>query len=71
MVGVGKHSNRVYKCHYQENALVFFFQGFNTEFEELYQIQKTYAVPDTQLRDQLRGENVILILPLYTSFRQK
>ncbi|XP_027056688.1 exocyst complex component 7-like [Pocillopora damicornis] len=47
------------------------FKGFNTEFEELYQIQKTYAVPDTQLRDQLRGENVNLILPLYSSFRQK
>lgn len=47
------------------------FKGFNTEFEELYQIQKTYAVPDTQLRDQLRNENVELILPLYTTFREK
>ncbi|KAL9956376.1 hypothetical protein ACROYT_G037843 [Oculina patagonica] len=47
------------------------FKGFNTEFEELYEIQKTYAVPDTQLRDQLRNENMDLILPLYTAFRDK
>ncbi|XP_020611078.1 exocyst complex component 7-like [Orbicella faveolata] len=47
------------------------FKGFNTELEELHQIQKTYAVPDTQLRDQLRNENIDLILPLYTTFRDK
>ncbi|XP_068689982.1 exocyst complex component 7-like [Montipora foliosa] len=47
------------------------FKGFNTEFDELHQIQKTYAVPDTQLRDQLRNENIDLILPLYTSFIEK
>lgn len=47
------------------------FKGFNTELDELHQIQKTYAVPDTQLRDQLRNENVRLILPLYSSFREK
>lgn len=47
------------------------FKGFNTELDELHQIQKTYAVPDTQLRDQLRNENIRLILPLYSSFREK
>jgi len=47
------------------------FKGFNTELEELHQIQMTYAVPDTQLRDQLRNENIDLILPLYTTFRDK
>ncbi|XP_068690632.1 exocyst complex component 7-like [Montipora foliosa] len=47
------------------------FKGFNTEFDELHQIQKTYAVPDTQLRDQLRNKNIDLILPLYTSFIEK
>lgn len=47
------------------------FKGFNTDFDELHQIQKTYAVPDTQLRDQLRNENIDLILPLYASFIEK
>lgn len=47
------------------------FKGFNTEFEELHQIQKTYSVPDTQLRDQLRNENMDLILPHYTAFKEK
>ncbi|KAJ7362142.1 Exocyst complex component 7 [Desmophyllum pertusum] len=47
------------------------FKGFNTEFEELHQIQKTYAVPDTQLRDQIRDENIKLIFPLYETFRNK
>lgn len=55
----------------QRQAIKDKFKGFNTEFEELHQIQKTYAVPDTQLRDQLRSENVELILPLYTAFREK
>ena len=50
---------------------LFFLKGFNTELEELHQIQKTYAVPDTQLRDQLRNENIDLIVPHYTTFREK
>lgn len=55
----------------QRQAIKDKFKGFNTEFEELHQIQKTYAVPDKQLRDQLRNENMDLILPLYTAFKEK
>ena len=57
--------------HVVSVSILFLTQGFNTELDELHQIQKTYAVPDTQLRDQLRNENVRLILPLYSSFREK
>lgn len=47
------------------------FKGFNSEFEEICQIQKTYAVPDQLLRDQLRKENIDLIVPNYRTFQEK
>ncbi|XP_031567122.1 exocyst complex component 7-like [Actinia tenebrosa] len=47
------------------------FKGFNTEFDEIYQIQKTYTVPDDQLREEIRKKNFDLIVPLYRSFREK
>ncbi|EDO48269.1 predicted protein [Nematostella vectensis] len=47
------------------------FKGFNTEFEELYQIQKTYAVPDVALREEIRLKNIELIVPIYRAFRDK
>lgn len=47
------------------------FKGFNSEFEEICQIQKTYAVPDEVLRDQLRKENIDLIVQNYRAFLEK
>ncbi|KXJ21992.1 Exocyst complex component 7 [Exaiptasia diaphana] len=47
------------------------FKGFNTEFDEIYQLQKTFAVPDEQLREEIRKKNIDLIVPLYTTFREK
>ena len=46
-------------------------QGFNNDFEEICQTQKTYAVPDENLRDQLRQENINLVVQSYRSFREK
>ncbi|XP_028406524.1 exocyst complex component 7-like [Dendronephthya gigantea] len=47
------------------------FKGFNSEFEEICQTQKTYAVPDENLRDELRQENIDLIVNNYRSFQEK
>ncbi|KAK3738705.1 hypothetical protein QZH41_006251 [Actinostola sp. cb2023] len=47
------------------------FKGFNTEFDDIYQIQKTYAVPDQLLREEIRQKNIDLIVPLYRTFREK
>lgn len=47
------------------------FKGFNSEFEEICQIQKTYAVPDELLRDQLRKENINLIVQSYRAFQER
>ena len=47
------------------------FKGFNSDFEEICETQKTYAVPDENLRDQLRQENINIIVPNYRSFQDK
>ena len=48
------------------------FAAFNSHFEEMFNAQRHYAIPDSDLRSQLRNDNVELILPsyklLYTTF---
>merc|ERR1711971_432066 len=47
------------------------FTGFNKELEELYRVQKTYAMPDTELRTSLIAENKEFMVPRYTIFYNK
>ncbi|XP_077866786.1 exocyst complex component 7-like [Saccoglossus kowalevskii] len=47
------------------------FKGFNNAFEEIYQIQKLYAIPDMDLRKSLIEDNKNYILPPYKLFREK
>ncbi|RUP47542.1 Exo70 exocyst complex subunit-domain-containing protein, partial [Jimgerdemannia flammicorona] len=45
--------------------------NFNTEFEDMWRAQKSYAMPDAELRNQvLRGVKQVL-LPLYSRFIDK
>ncbi|RUS26452.1 Cullin repeat-like-containing domain protein [Jimgerdemannia flammicorona] len=47
------------------------FKNFNTEFEDMWRAQKSYAMPDAELRNQvLRGVKQVL-LPLYSRFIDK
>lgn len=47
------------------------FTGFNKEMEDIYKIQKGYAIPDTELRESLKRENKDFILPKYSAFYDK
>ncbi|XP_071797550.1 exocyst complex component 7-like isoform X1 [Asterias amurensis] len=47
------------------------FKGFNTDFEELYKTQKSYAIPHAELRQALRRENKDHIVQPYQVFRDK
>lgn len=47
------------------------FNAFNKEVEDLTRIQKGYAIPDPDLRDDIRTENKDLIVPKYESFLEK
>lgn len=47
------------------------FNAFNKEVEDLTRIQKGYAIPDPDLRDDIRTENKDLIIPKYKSFLDK
>jgi len=44
------------------------FTGFNKEFQELYRLNRTYAVPDLELRTQLRDACKREFLPHYQQF---
>lgn len=44
------------------------FTGFNKEFQELYRLTRTYAVPDIELRIQLRDACKDEFLPHYQQF---
>lgn len=44
------------------------FTGFNKEFQELHRLNKTYAVPDQELRSQLREACKREFLPHYRQF---
>ena len=41
------------------------FALFNTIFEDLYSTQRHFAIPDSDLRSQLRNDNVELVLASY------
>ncbi|KAL1920762.1 uncharacterized protein VTP21DRAFT_11397 [Calcarisporiella thermophila] len=44
------------------------FKNFNTDFEELHRTQRAYAIPDTELRQQVIADVRRVIMPLYTRF---
>lgn len=44
------------------------FTGFNKEFETLINSHKSFAIPDKDLRDELKHEHIQLIVPLYHQF---
>lgn len=46
-------------------------QGFNKELEEIYRIQKGYAIPDPELRQQLIHDNKAFLVPRYQIFYSK
>ena len=45
-------------------------QSFNESFEDQYNAQRRYAVPDSDLRSQLRTANVQHIVPAYAAFQK-
>ncbi|KAK3772011.1 hypothetical protein RRG08_008250 [Elysia crispata] len=47
------------------------FTGFNKALEEIYRVQKTYAMPDSELRASLIAENKEYMVPRYTLFYEK
>ncbi|XP_048763303.2 exocyst complex component 7-like [Ostrea edulis] len=47
------------------------FSGFNKEMEEILRIQKGYAIPDPELREQMKKDNKDFILPAYRMFLDK
>ena len=36
--------------------------------DDIYRIQKSYAIPDAELRNGLKEENKEFVLPVYTAF---
>jgi len=44
------------------------FRSFNVLFEEIYQKQCGWSVPDTELRESLRLAVTEILLPAYRSF---
>jgi len=47
------------------------FKGFNTEFEQLYEVQKTFSIPDPELRTHIRQTIINMIVPLYAKFLER
>lgn len=47
------------------------FTGFNKEMEEVFRIQKGYAIPAVELRESLKRDNKEYILPKYQIFYDK
>ncbi|RUS71635.1 hypothetical protein EGW08_020605 [Elysia chlorotica] len=47
------------------------FTGFNKALEEIYRVQKMYAMPDSELRASLIAENKEYMVPRYTLFYEK
>ena len=47
------------------------FQGFNKELEEIYRIQKGYAIPDPELKQSLVEDNKKYIILRYQIFLNK
>ncbi|KAH7446563.1 hypothetical protein KP509_01G062100 [Ceratopteris richardii] len=47
------------------------FKTFNVQFEELYQRQRQWSVPDSELRESLRLAVAEVLLPAYRSFLKR
>ncbi|CEP08664.1 hypothetical protein [Parasitella parasitica] len=47
------------------------FKNFNTEFEEIARAQQTYAIPDTELRNQVIRDVKNVLVPMYGRFLDK
>lgn len=47
------------------------FAAFNTLFEQIYNTQRQYSVPDSEVRSQLRNENAERLLPAFRAFLEK
>eukprot|EP01135_Chromosphaera_perkinsii_P008452 Nk52_evm20s1360 gene=Nk52_evmTU20s1360 len=47
------------------------FRGFTQAFEDVYNLQRHYCIPDDELREQFRNDNVNLVVPLYRKFLDK
>jgi len=65
---------RLVSCAISEFVFVIFscgairFRSFNVLFEEIYQKQCSWSVPDTELRESLRLAVAEILLPAYRSF---
>ena len=46
-------------------------QGFNKEMEEITKLQKSFAIPDIELRTKLKKDNKDFVLPHYRTFLKK
>ncbi|KAI9025923.1 Cullin repeat-like-containing domain protein [Phycomyces nitens] len=47
------------------------FKSFNTEFDDIWRVQTTYAVPDTELRNQVIRDVKNVLVPMYCRFLDK
>lgn len=47
------------------------FTGFNKEIDDIFKMQKGYAIPDVELRESLKRDNKEYILPKYQAFYEK
>lgn len=45
-------------------------QGFNKEMEDIIKVQRSYSIPDVELRESLKRDNKENILPKYNAFYQ-
>lgn len=50
---------------------MFCVQGFNKEMEEMSRVQRSYSIPDRDLRESLKRDNMEYILPKYQAFYDK
>lgn len=55
----------------QEDIRFLLLQVFNKEFDELAREQRSYSVPDIELRESLKRDNKEHILPKYQTFYDK
>ncbi|GLV46766.1 Exocyst 70 [Carabus blaptoides fortunei] len=44
------------------------FAGFNKEMEDIAKVQRSYSIPDVELRESLKRDNKEYILPKYNQF---
>lgn len=51
--------------------VLFHTQGFNKEMEEMSRVQRSYSIPDRELRESLKRDNMEYILPKYQAFYDK